>query len=400
MTWTGSARKGKEHLATVLLFAMTISNLAALPQLVPYLRSGYQNFTIFYAAGQMVRAGQTANLYDLSQQYRAQKAFAPNVNIRQAALPYNHPPFEALLFVPFTRMSYWKAYLVWTLVNLILLAASVAFLRKHFAEIRSLSPILVGLAATAFFPIVSSIIQGHDCILLLFLYVLAAAAFAGEHDVASGALLAVGLFRFQLVLPLVLILAVRRCRMLLGFIPVAALLAGVSVAMVGWQGAIEYVNVILNLEKTGAGGSIVAASMPNLRGMIAGIPGINATQATVLTLIGSIAVFAVVMWQIRVTRYSALYTFTLATVAALLVSYHALTYDLSLLFPAVLFLFAIPSSGGRPGRLDTVLLAVFFLLPRFDLLGSWISPVCGFAVFLFWLFSKREAQALAAAQPL
>jgi Glycosyltransferase family 87 len=390
----------KEFVAGVFLLAMTLSHVVTVPGLVPFLRSGYQNFTMFYAAGEMVRTGQTAALYDLSVQYRVQKQIAPEVRIRRGPLPYNHPPFEALLFLPFTLVPYWPAYLLWTTVNLVLVVATLTLLRKQAPEIQGWPPVFAGLAAAAFPPMVSSLIQGHDCILLLFLYVVALAAFEREHDVVSGAVLAAGLFRLQLALPLLLILAVRRWRLLLGFVPVAAALAALSVAMIGWHGAFGYVQVVLSLEKSGAGGSIVAAGMPNLRGMIAGVPGINAALGTLLTAVSSIVVVAVAMWRMRSRQNSARFSFTLATLAALLVSYHALTYDLVLLFPAVLLLFAAPAPDRRMDKADLGLLILLFLIPRFDLLGPSLSSVVWFALLLAWLFWKRDLGRMVKTHPL
>ncbi|MBI3646411.1 MAG: DUF2029 domain-containing protein [Acidobacteriales bacterium] len=401
MTW---ARLGgrKEVVAGVFLVAMTLSHVVTVPGLVPFLRSGYQDFTIFYTAGRMVRSGQTAALYDLSAQYQVQRQFAPDVPIRQAALPYNHPPFEALLFAPFTLLPYWPAYLLWTALNLIMVAASLLMLRKQFVEIRGLSPAFLTVAAAGFFPIVNAIIQGQDCLLLLFLYVLALAAFEKERDIEAGAALATGLFRFQLVLPLVLILAVRRWRLLLGFIPVAVLLVGVSVALIGWRGAFHYVQFVLGLEKSGAGGSIVAAVMPNLRGMIAGLPGVNArsTLILVLTLVCSTVVVVIAMWLLRTGRDSARFSFTLGSVAAVLVSYHALTYDLSLLFPAVLLPFSAPRQDRRIEQADTVLLVLLFLIPWFELLGPSFSPLAWFMLLLVWLFWKRGSGRQIAESPV
>ena len=46
---------------------------------------------------------------------------------------------------------------------------------------------------------------------------------------------------------------------------------------------------------------------------------------------------------------SVLFSFNLATIAAILVSHHALTYDLTLLLPAVLLLF-FPRRGRKLGE--------------------------------------------------
>jgi hypothetical protein len=162
----------RKFLVAAFLLAMTFCNLTLLFRVMPLLRNGYQDFTIYYTGARLLRNGQASALYNLSTQYRTQLTFA-HVPIRQGPLPFNHPPFEALLFVPFTLLDYWPAYLLWTALNLIMLAASVTLLRGHFPQFAAVPPIVSGLGATAFFPMAMGIIQGQDVILLQLLFVLA-----------------------------------------------------------------------------------------------------------------------------------------------------------------------------------------------------------------------------------
>jgi hypothetical protein len=100
-------------------------------------RKGYPDFTIRYSAGKMVRAGMARSLYDERVEFQIQREFAPEVSIRHGALPYNHPPFEALLFVPFTYLPYLPAYLAWNAVNLGLLGLALFLLRRHLPALQS-----------------------------------------------------------------------------------------------------------------------------------------------------------------------------------------------------------------------------------------------------------------------
>ena len=304
--------QSRKFLAAVFLLAMTVCNLALLFRVMPSLRNGYQDFTIFYAAARMVRSGQSHALYDLSAQYRTQLTFA-HVAIRQGPLPYNHPPFEALLFVPFTLLEYWPAYLLWTALNLIMLAVSVTLLRRCLPQFAAIPPLVLGLGATAFFPVAIGIIQGQDVILLLLLFVLAVICLDRGNDAAAGTLLAAGLFRPHLVVPLVVLLAIRRWRMLVGFAPVALLLAGISVAIMGWRGPLDYARFVLRLEGTGArafGPEVV----PNLRGLIANLPGLGASRpwSALLIFAASMVVFFVALRRIRNGRDSLLFASGLA----------------------------------------------------------------------------------------
>src|SRR6202142_2942806 len=239
----------RKFLITVFLLAMTCCNLAVPFQGRSGLRNGYQDFTIYYMSGLLLRNGQASDLYSLSAQYRTQLTFA-HVPIRQGPLPYNHPPFEALLFVPFTLLAYWPAYLLWTALNLVMLALSVIILRRQFPQFASVSPLALGLAATAFFPVVIGIFQGQDVILLQFLFVLAVVSLDRGKDAMAGAFLAAGLFLPHLILPVVVLFAARRWRVLLGFAPVTLSLGGISVAIMGWRGPLDYLRFVLHVERS------------------------------------------------------------------------------------------------------------------------------------------------------
>src|SRR5271165_3285831 len=388
MTQTALSRN-RYFIAAALLLAMTFCHLMLVLSLLPSLRNGYQDFTIFYSAGTMIRTGQAGTLYDLSAQYAVQRQFAPHVTVRQAALPYNHPPFEALLFLPFTFFAYWPAYMLWTVLNFIMIGVTLALLRQ-FPGISSLPPAFLCLGATAFFPLAIGIVQGQDSILLLLICVLGMTAWEREQDALAGAVLAAGLFKFHLMIPIVLLLAMRRWRVLLGFLPVAAGLAAVSVAIMGWSGPLHYVRFVLHLEKTGAGGAIGANGMPTLHGLFANLPGLSASPllVTLLTLLSSIAVFAIAALRIKRGPDATFFTFSLCSVTAILVSYHALAYDLSLLLPVALLLLSDAVSGQSEAMQDRTILILLFLTPLYVVLWFVLNKFFFFALVPLWLFVR------------
>ena len=372
------------------LLAMTFCNVTLLVRMMPKLRNGYQDFTIYYTSGWLLRNGQASALYDLATQYRTQLMFA-HVPIRQGPLPYNHPPFEALLFVPFTLLEYWPAYLVWTAFNLMMLGVSVTLLRRQFPELAAASPLVVGLGATAFFPVAMVIMQGQDAILLLLLFVLAVIFLDRGNDVAAGALLAGGLFRPHTVVPLVVLLAIRRWRILVGFAPIALVLAGISVAIMGWRGPLDYVRFVFRVERTGAGGFSPQA-VPNLRGLAANLPGSSGSGPLIALLIlaGSMIVFLVALRRIRSGQDSMIFSSSLAAVTTVLVSFHALSYDLTLLLPMVLFLLStMVNVEGKKINARTILLVVLlFLTPLYIFLVIVVNRFSWFALILLWLYLR------------
>ena len=380
----------RKFLVAAFLLAMMFCNLALLFRVTPWLRNGYQDFTIFYTSGRLLRSGEASSLYNLATQYRMQLTFT-HVPIRQGPLPFNHPPFEALLFVPFTMLDYWPAYLLWTALNLIMLAASVTLLRKHFSQLAAVPPLVLGLGAIAFFPVAIGIIQGQDVILLLLLFVLAIISLDRGNDAAAGALLGVGLFRPHVVVPLVVFVAIRRWRVLAGFTPVALVLGAISVAIMGWRGPVDYARFVLHLEGTGARGFGVEA-VPNLRGLVAQLPGLGPSGrwAALLILASSVGVSFVALRRIRYGRDSVIFVSVLAAVTTILISFHALVYDVSLLLPMVLFLLS-RTLGVARAKIDagTILLFILLLLtPLYVFLGMVVDRFVWFSLILLWLYLR------------
>ena len=174
------------------------------------LLAGSPDFSIFYTAGLMVRHGQGSVLYSDQAQGAAWREVVPGTDVRDHPLPFNHPPFEALLFVILTYLPYLRAYFLWLLVNLLLVGASAFLMRPWLPTLGSSFSLLLILAPFAFFPIAYGLLQGQDSILLLVLYCLAYGAFRRSQDLRAGVFLGLGLFKFHLVLPFAFILLLRR----------------------------------------------------------------------------------------------------------------------------------------------------------------------------------------------
>lgn len=382
----------KERLAGIFLLALTAINLAEVFYLVPKLERGYQDFTAFYCGALMIRAGDGERLYDLQLQYKTQLEFAPHVDIRNMALPYNHPPFEAVLLLPLAYLNFFPAYLTWSFLNIVMLALAVALLKKAFPEAATLDGRFLFLAVAGFTPVGRALIQGQDSVLLTLLGTVGLTLLEKEQDVGAGVALALCLFKFQIALPLAFILAVRRPRLLLGFIPTAVGLGAMSVAVVGEQGIAGYVHYVLGLEKSGAGGAIPAAGMANLHGLIASLAGTGARSATTMWVTVGVSLIAIGLaaWLVSKRNASAQFVFGVASMCALLVSYHALTHDLTLLMPVVLLLFAGPVFERWEVYGDTILLVALYTVLWGAAHWWWLSPMwcVPVIVWMSWKYGR------------
>ncbi len=321
---------------------------------------GYPDFTIYYTAGTILRQGLGHTLYDDSVQFQVQKTFAPQVATRLGALPFNHPPFEAVLFVPLTYFSYRVAYLLWGLANLAMLAALPTLLRPHVPILRDWPAPVWTVVSLTFFPIFFALLQGQDAILLLFLYALAFVSWKKKRLTSAGAWLAWGMFKFHLVLPFFVLMLIQekkgqaRRKFLIGFLGVGIVLGAVSVAAVGVRQIIFYPRYVLGLEKTMAMGAIMPSDMPNLRGILYLIASkLRFFDLLVVALSAVLYLVVAGMFGLRDRDREAEsrpadeaadrvadkndLKFSLAVFATVLVSYHGLGYDLCLLaLPALL----------------------------------------------------------------
>jgi Glycosyltransferase family 87 len=390
-------RKG---VVLVFLLAMTSINFTLLFYEIPKLRNGYQDFTIFYTAARLIREGHGSSLYSLAAQYQMQQTFT-NVPIRQGPLPFNHPPFEAFFFIPFTLLSYWPAYVLWSGCNVIMLAAIIILLRRNFQQIAAAPILSVGLAATAFFPLMIGLIQGQDIILLLLLFVLATIYLDRGQDALAGVFLGAGLFRPHTVVPLVILLAFRRWKVLIGFAAIALVLFGVSVAFMGWRGPFDYVQFVLHVELTKAIAFGTEAT-PNLRGLIEQLPWVkdSRTVTDLLIFATSAIVFLLAVRRIFKENDSISFCASLTAVTTILVSFHAFVYDLSLLFPVLLFLLARVLAVKETGNvnkvagetklemLSTLLFIFMTLVPLYLYLLLRVEAFFCFSLILLLLYFK------------
>lgn len=381
------------------------------------IRQGYPDFTIFYTAGKMLRQGLGHRLYDSALQYEVQQTFAAGVRIRKGPLPFNHPPVEALIFEPLASLDYPAAYLVWSGINLAILGFLPFLLRRHIPVLAQCPAFVWVLMFLGFFPVLVALLQGQDVILLLLLNALAFAALKRNADTLAGCWLGLSVFKFQLIIPLVLILLCwRRTKVLQSFVVVAAGLTAMSVAITGLAGALRYPGFVLHVEKFMERDRI-AVDMPNLRGLLEGwsfargFPG-----AHVITIAFSIGLLVWVIVKGRGRTPSSQrferdfdldfdLRFSVAMVTAVLVSYHAFPYDLSLLvIPLLLvvnYVIATASLHRYRSRALMVPMGLLFLTPVYLLLWIRLDHFNLFAnVLLLWTWgiareiswSPREAR--------
>ena len=368
------------------------------------IRKGYPDFTIFYSGGSILRQGLARQLYDEATQYRVQQEFAAGVSIRQGPLPYNHPPFEALAFIPLTWMRYPIAYLIWDLCNLFFLSMMLFVLRPALPRLRSISAAAWLLVCVAFFPVFFALLQGQDVLFLVLLFAAVYVLLRRNSDIAAGCCLGLGLFRFHLVLPMVLILLLqKRTKAIFGFVTTAAGLALISIAIIGWQGALAYPGRVWQMEQDmERHQTVFPLRMANIRGLLENLLPLTSKPAN--AIVAAVISLALVLLAARRCKWKTAsrsefdLSFSLCMVVTLLVSYHTLPYDLSLLLiPITLTIHYLFTSKHIDRRARVLLLippALLFFSPLHMFLAMHTSHYNLFALVLFfwsWVLSKEIA---------
>jgi len=387
------------------LGAMVALQGAVLWQARRSIPAGLPDFSIFYTAARILASGQGHHLYDDNLQEAVQRSFGEAaVERRGTILPFNHPPFEAVLFVPLAHFSYLTAYLIWVTINLGLLCALIYLLRPRFAGLGQEPFSLWFLSALAFFPIFIALIQGQDSILLLFCYGMVLLGLRRNAEWQAGTWLALGLFKFNLVLPFALPLCVLwRRKVIGGFTSMAALLVALGLTVTGWRGFLEYpAYVWLTEHDRKYVWNTPHGNIANLRGMVRAVfSGLEQPIPQIVLILVSATLLVTITYTWYKTSPSvlsgSLLPFAVGVVAAVLLSYHIYVHDLSLLFLAILCVVEFLSRGPAipPWKKKTLwgCIAVFFCSPVYLVLTLRYSQLqlLGWVLLAFLLILLKPA---------
>jgi len=357
-----------------VLFVLTLLVgfvVSSLPQRINDL-----DFSEYYSAGQIIRQGLGRQLYDLKVQLDFQ------LRIAKPHVFYNHPPFEALLFAPFTFLSYRAAYISWVLISVGLLVCAAVIIESNTKVILASSRYarmqadfgLVLLLFMTFAPVTTCLLLGQDSPLLLLIYTLTFVLLRRRKEFWAGCLMAGGLFKFHLIVPFVLVLVLRRkWSFLQGFVLVGATLIVISISVSGPSVLVVYPRFLLLNPIYQQVAGFAPEYMPNIRGFVQLLlNGRAAAISAVLIAGGSVAAiwFAARNWNDEQLGLS----FSAAVLAAQMASYHLYNYDLTLLLLPVSIVCGELAGQGRAlfrPVLLVALIALFIpLLHRLLLLHS------------------------------
>ena len=372
--------------------------LLAAAVIVYYFAHGFEerekgtDFPDFYAAARMVREGYGHQLYDFQAQEKFQIRYAGRTGDY-----YIHPPFETLVFLPICLWSLPTAYLLWCLLNFAVLAYTVIVFQRHVfkrLEWRVLLPLFF-----LFPPVLLSFLQGQDSLLLLLIMTLAVVELRRDRNFTAGCLLGCGLFKFHIVLTLVVLLAsLRRKGFVRGFALVFVILLLISVGISGWASLTAYPHFLMRLSSLPLAG-IHPAAMANIRGLVSISGIVKNTAGLALIWIVSIWLLWYAWMSFKRSKSSSTDVTNLAfgnfVLAALLVSYHLSPTDLCIaLLPIGLFSQYLAEHTGIPRWVRLSLLSsqcVLFLPPLHVISLAWhvyVYPII--PILIMFLLTSDE----------
>ena len=296
--------------------------------------SGRADFRCLYAAGYLVRTGDATHLFDYDAQRSVENA---RVSVEDVALPFNHAPYEALLFAPLSLLSYRSAYVTVLIGNLCLLGLAFYLLRGYLQPLRQVWSWLPEAVFACSIPVTIALFQSQDSILLFTLISAAFVLLDRGQEASAGALVSLSLFKFQYAIPILLLFLIwRRWKFVAGFTITGAALAILSFWLVGTAGLSGFIHLLSTTARLPEAQQYrlgeYPGSMPNLRGLFYVLFHSRPLVATIATALASTLL-------IFYTGFTKRVSLPLAVSVAILASYHATMHDLTLtILPAGILL--------------------------------------------------------------
>ena len=208
------------------------------------IRIGWEDFRSFYSESILYRSHPGPEMFNYALQADVQNQLFPEVSTPHVALAYDHPPFELVVFLPFSYLSYVLAFYMWASFTTLLAVVAGILLGRGLPRLTSYWKSFAPGLIVASYPFLMLIRQGQDTALALIVMVAAWTNLRRNSDSVAGFWLGLGLFKFQVFIPFALLLACWRPKILKGFASSAALLGIVSVAMIGFPGVRSYVSLL------------------------------------------------------------------------------------------------------------------------------------------------------------
>ena len=356
------------------------------------------DFRIFMTGANMVRGGQGRELYNFAAQEAVQTRLYPETR-NSGLLPFNHLPYELLLYLPLSYLPYRAALVAWQMLNVGIVLAISALMRPYTAALRQALGLPVPLLLFAFYPVTYVLAEGQDSLLFLFLLIASLRCLDANRAFVAGLVLASACFKFHLALAIAgfAFVLTRRWLAAAGFCVGAFFALMVSAAMTGLHFARDYSSMLRQQEMTTPWG-FIPRFMPNLRGLLEWSLSPKLDVGAIFLIVVAVSVLISLSAAWLVLRSPGLNTspaYSLAILTTILVSYHFHLQDLAIAsLPMILLLNLMCRKNVPPAWKAplTIGLLIFYGFPLLTLpFPGLLATGCLLTVplLLLWIVSVR-----------
>ena len=259
------------------------------------------DFTMLYTGGALVRDGRGAQLYDLALQAQYQQQILEGKSFWDGLLPFNYPPYVALLIAPLSALPLSTAYVVWTLTQIGLLGWLLRRLWQLTRDWTFQERLACLFTVLAFTPMLNTFLLGSFSLLLLVSWVEGYVQLKALREGRAGLWLALGALKPQSVLAFGLaILGARRWRVLASLAGIGCLLFFITTLFFGFPIWLDFLSLLVEVSNIYDRMGIVLCDMHNFRAVLAGLLGPE--QLPLINTLGLLAFAGTILWTLWAWR--------------------------------------------------------------------------------------------------
>ena len=380
-----TAERARVYAALTLVLGLSIAGYLLIT--TPGRLKSKADFPAFYNAGRIINEYPRGSLYKGELQQRLYREIVPDA---KTYLFFAYTPFFAIVFAPLARLPYLLAFGIWFLVSLALfivgfkLAWSAASLASnHFAT---------GLVlATSFLPFYSWCLLTGQTSAFGFFWLAAAVYLDGKgRSFTSGCALAMLLYKPTLLLVLLPMLALtKRWHSLVGFCVGALILGLASLAVIGFSGIPDYLDMLATFSRAKSMGSHLTQFDVDAFAFFLPLAGKYAMLA-MLVVAAMVTPLLIKAWR-RDPKSS----FALTITWTLVLNFYVVIYDTTLIILAVVLTAGLLSSK-LPRGFRWLLLALFLIpwVSRQSAAAYGFQPMtvalAAFGCYQLWMTLRKQ----------
>jgi hypothetical protein len=198
------------------------------------------DYVMFYLGGQIVADGASERLYDQDEHCRRLRQLFPTL-VEGDLLPYRYPPYVAAAFAPLSRLPFPLSYAIFFAISLGLWLAALWLMSREWPDFFATSAGKGVCWGALGWPVALETLAGGQASMLALLIALAGLLLLKrDKPIAAGVVLALALYKPNVLALFILGCALKRPRMLLGFVPGAVALVLFGIAVLGWPTTFTY----------------------------------------------------------------------------------------------------------------------------------------------------------------